>query len=294
MDENFQPSKNARSPEPAHVQKFISEVHRKAIRLIHEVTVPIFAPIGKNRSPRLAGTGVLIEIADLRMLLTASHVTKTGTKDGFDLCICASPPAPFVSIRGSRILSTPPQDQHDVAVVILPDNVVGAISTGRRFLRPDQLAPGYIPKNGVYYAVAGFPDESRVNLDPLRLVQAQPLAYGTRLFSGNPEELPDFDPAVRMAFDFYPDQSFDDQGSQLQVPQPFGMSGCGIWRLFQGPIPGGRRWSADEIRLIGIEHRWYIGHNALVGTGIRWAIQVIWDKFPGLRNQIESAFKKGA
>lgn len=86
---------------------------------------------------------------------------------------------------------------------------------------------------------------------------------------------------------FHPD--IDKLGDQ--PPEPFGMSGGGIW---QSPKPANENavWSAGNMRLIGIQAMWPRHGRFLRATqAVHW-VRLISDNYPDLRSHLQSLFSR--
>ena len=79
-------------------------------------------------------------------------------------------------------------------------------------------------------------------------------------------------------------------GQRVQLPDPRGISGCGIWRLHQaGEDAAG--WSLGRVKLVAIEHRYNADLHVLRGTRIRYVNRILHDCFPELRPEMNRAWK---
>ena len=71
------------------------------------------------------------------------------------------------------------------------------------------------------------------------------------------------------------------------------MSGCGIWRLFEAGTDM-KSWNLDGVKLVAIEHTLKTSQKVLVGTRIRYALQLIYRNHLDLRPVIEMHFGPNA
>ncbi len=124
--------------------------------------------------------------------------------------------------------------------------------------------------------------------DPVsRTSDIKALSYATGLYEGQRDSR---DSNAELLLE-YPEQNQDAAGQLASVPNPRGISGCGIWRLL---TPGKRMsdWSQDDVRLVGIEHRWRKSERYLVGTAIRHAIRLIYRHYDDLHPAMDIAYSK--
>ena len=92
-----------------------------------------------------------------------------------------------------------------------------------------------------------------------------------------------------IALDFDPATIRDDDGRPAVPPHPAGMSGCGIWRLVEAGTDM-NRWKLDDLKLVAINHTLKPTEKVLVGTRIRYALQMIYRNHMDLRPVMEMHF----
>ena len=92
-----------------------------------------------------------------------------------------------------------------------------------------------------------------------------------------------------MYLDYPNDDSwFDENGEPYVRPEPFGMSGGGIWATCVNKLKDDGSldvWTGDDVKLIGIEHAWCKPGEYLVGTPIQHWINLIIEDYPHLKEQ---------
>jgi hypothetical protein len=98
---------------------------------------------------------------------------------------------------------------------------------------------------------------------------------------------------VSIALDFDPTNIRDDAGHPAASPEPDGMSGCGIWRLVEAGIDT-RRWSPDDVKLVAIDHAIRRRTRVLIGTRIRYALQMIYRHHSDLRSAMEMSLGRNS
>jgi hypothetical protein len=98
---------------------------------------------------------------------------------------------------------------------------------------------------------------------------------------------------VRIALDFNEPAVRDDGGQPATPRDPDGKSGCGIWRLVEAGTDA-RPWTTDDVKLVAIDHGHRRRTKVLVGTRIRYALQMIYRNHPGRRPAMEFHFGPNA
>lgn len=228
----------------------------------------------------------MFEIAGEYFVLTAAHVTRPATDFGFAQYIAPRiPKAPLIRLDDAVAHATDPEDPWDLAAVHLPKSTAEKIAEGRKFLRLVQLDHSDGHDKDDILALVGYPEANMVHDTFKRSVRTKPLPYLTVWYGGDRGPIPDSDPGLHLLVEFTRRESVNQSGEEVEVPAPFGISGCGIWRLMNGKSRK-NSWTSNEIRLIGIQHSWMRSLNVLKGTKIKYAIEVIYRQRPDLRKAI--------
>jgi hypothetical protein len=245
------------------------------------------------------GSGVLLEIADHRFLLTAAHVVDFLAIHGFPqyLAPCTSdePPIPLENVKIYTSPIPPGVDQEDpgmcdvdpfdVAVCELPPSVAEKITEPRRFVRLMDIDASVEQIPGLYM-VTGYPIEfTRTNFSH-KLIGSKPLPYVTELYQGECE--PHWQNFIALE---YSHQGVDEHGVLQRMPDPNGMSGCGIWRLAEASKPADL-WKPSDVQLVAIEHSWSRKNGAILGTFVRYALSMIYNNYPLLRPVFKLAYPR--
>jgi hypothetical protein len=231
------------------------EVYARAAAFMHARTIAFWGdhPVRTYGQPRQYGTGVLLQIADVRMIVTAEHVTQAFMKEGLPLIIAArkerATPLAHVTVRKSV--------NFDIAILVLDGEDADLIATEKTFTRlPEVDCDDPTVAVGGIYGVFGYPSvKSNVDHYEKTMTMIGQPCIGSPIEDGRGKELtPDFHPGVHIGIGF----------DSLSNPMPYGMSGCGIWRVHQAGVTP--TWREDDIRLVAIEHTASKGRVALVGT----------------------------
>jgi hypothetical protein len=263
-------------------RQFIRRMHRDAALFTGRTTVVLYVKMKWVGVPRSIGSGVPISVGPYRFIVTAAHVLdlplaqrkniflSPGVLGGtlISLHDCA--------VRGSARSEEGDRlnDHIDLCAIRLTDEAVRLIGPEINFVSPDQFCYDDLSPLGTYLLAHGFPRGSfRVNLCR-RTVRSRSFPYGTIPYRGERGEWSAEDPDVYVDLDFHPERAVDDYGKRVRTPSPRGMSGCGIWRLFDGRSPSAQ-WSINDVRLAAIEHRWNRDLHILRGTKIAYVNQLL-------------------
>ncbi len=268
---------------------FLCRVRDEAIPKIDASTVPIYG--FQDKQVKQNRTGVLFRIADTHFILTAAHVMQEIIQARIPLLADFSTrhkiPIPLVE---GWFHMTEEKDGRDVAAIAIPPSVVADLPAHRQFLTLADIETEPESKRGFYLAF-GFPTEwYRKDQD---LYRTDPLSFLTAIFEGelNPDAF--FDSKVHIALTFEHNAINALTREELSLPQVNGMSGCGLWRIVNYSKAEIVAWSADKIRLVAIQHRWFNQRQYIQGTWITYVLGLIWDNYPSLREAMKISYPKG-
>jgi hypothetical protein len=270
-------------------RRVANECHRQ----IALATVPLY--IGNMENIEKSGSGVLLEIGDHRFLLTAAHVVDLSAIRGFPPYLAPSTEdAPPIPLDEAKIYTSPippgvdrddpnmrDHDPFDVAVCELPPSVAEQIIEPRRFVRLMEIDARTEEIPG-FYMVTGYPREFTKANFSYKLLGSKPLPYATVLYQGERE--PHWGNFIALEYSY---QSVDGDAVVQEMPDPDGMSGCGIWRLAEANKPA-ELWNPTDARLVAIEHTWSKKKRAILGTFMRHALSMIYHHYPSLRAAFET------
>jgi hypothetical protein len=254
---------------------------------IARATIAFF---GWRDRPIQNGTGVLLRIADRHFVIAAAHVLDFPTIHNIPCDVSAhdqpGPPIPLTFVRHlcspippSRRRNDPHMrndDPWDVAVVELTPDLAARLSETRRFLGLPDLDTAAEFSQGIYY-LYGYPNVFVDTDVQARTVQCKYLSYATELYTGERDAR---DSPVDLLVVYSEGQTFE--GEAVSLPWPHGISGGGVWRLAD-PAKPIDFWRPEDVRLVGIEHRWRRDRGYVRGTCIRHAVRLIHDHYPDLR-----------
>jgi hypothetical protein len=273
-------------------RQFIRRMHAGAAPFTGRSTIVLY---GKSwlGTPRILGSGVPLIVGGLNFIVTAAHTLDAslqakrgvylspGVQGGrlVSLADCAVHGSAMPS-SGNRI-----DDLIDLRVIRLTDEAVDALGEGIQFIGLDRIDAddGH---RGTCYFLHGFPRGSvRINWCR-RSFRSTSFPYGTIAYGGERGVWEPMHPDIFIDLDFHPEKNVDDFGRKVRPPKPEGVSGCGIWRLFDGRTPTAA-WSVDDSRLVAIEHRWERSRHILRGTRIVYVNQILARNYQSCREEIE-------
>jgi hypothetical protein len=236
------------------------------------------------------GTGVLLRIGRSCFILTAAHVVdeikdKIGANGRVFVVGGGVIEKPPISLDGGVLLSSPLagnsrvwHDLYDIAAIELRSPVIKPLEGDSSFLELAQLDLAVDHDDGGQFYIYGVP--SRYNQPDhdrgILSVTAFPIA--TKLFTGDRDAFIFFDSDIGLAFDFDAHAGMG-EGSPRVAPPLGGMSGCGIWKIVSADQ---QFMEADpaEAKLVAIEHKEVTSAKAIVGTRIKFVLQMIWNDYP--------------
>lgn len=270
------------------------ELADRAQQVITKYTVCIYVWQKKIKRLAVAGTGVLLRVGDRHFLLSAAHVLDLGFHLKMPMAIQPSldsvPPIPlnFVGRKSSDPSSGMEEndpdlrdsDPLDISLAELTPDTADKLAIRHRFLTLNDVDP--LPPriaDGMY--VFGYPSAlakpGQGDVD----LENWPLGYVTTVLQHEPDQR-DKNKEILL---YFPLESRDLKGTKIEAPPPDGLSGCGIWRLSRAPVrPAASR--LDDMRLVGIQHRWRSSGRYLIGTGVKHILDFLWGCYPDLRSSL--------
>jgi hypothetical protein len=267
-----------------------------AAPLLSATTVALFG-IQENQ-PIQNGSGVLLQIADTYLLLSAAHVLDAMTSHGFDYLIgTGAPSLPMIPLERVEVHSVGmpasgdrDDDPFDIAFVRLSADIAdGLLRSGKRFLRLSQTDSEDRSDAESGYAVYGFPFSLTSNDIDRRVASFRAVRYVTDASRNEKGESRRYDPDRDILLHANPDDIIDEDGTPVSLPRLKGISGCGIWRLTRSRHTDAG-WSADDVRLVGIEHTVTSNPYFIRGTRIAVMNRLIWNALVDLRAAMRVGF----
>ncbi|MBV8757080.1 MAG: hypothetical protein JO257_07395 [Deltaproteobacteria bacterium] len=265
------------------MRDFIRRLELEGIPWLHERTVQIHW-LDKARNVQVPlGSGVLLKIGDTGFLLSAAHVLRHGRRRTLLMFPTESNVA--INLNTSDMRMSIDESVVDVGIARLAPECLAAVEQHRPFLRLDDVVLDDVSPPEGWYAVCGYPGAyTDTDLDA-RFVTSKALCYTSELFG---KALACAVDGVTLALEFAA-HSIDSTGETGDVPDPGGISGCGMWRVHQRGSSS-EAWSAASVRLVGIQHSVVSnrkGPLAFRGTRSHCVVAWIWQEFPDMRSEID-------
>jgi hypothetical protein len=251
-------------------------------RSILTYTVPFFG--FQDGEMKHQGSGVLLRSADKHFVLSASHVVEPSrNKYKIPMFIGAGPlGSAGIPLVGLRIMAA--GDPYDLAVIELSPETSAAIATTHRFLNAAQceFTRSYHPRQP--FLIVGFPAALSENDRDNKRLSIQPFAQVTWLYGSNSQNLPLYEEALHLLFE-YPLEGVDFEGKPVALPPPQGISGCGVWRIAR-PNLSPQEWAPNDFTMVAVEHCLWPDTRALMATRLEHSLSLIRTNHP----ELEPAF----
>jgi hypothetical protein len=254
----------------------------------------------KDDVPWQNGTGVLLRVGHRHFILTAAHVAdeiKAQHDAKNPTFIVGGGMVDRVPIPLDRIvvLSSPLggtkrlwDELYDIAAIEISPFVLENLAGHSAFLDLQQLDLAVDQSERSQFYIFGFPAASNEPDNERRALTTTAFPIYTKLFQGDLSELLFFDAAIGLVFNFDP-QAGGGEGSTRKAMPLGGISGCGIWRIGSGDVPF-MELEPGETKLVAIEHKEVSSSKAIIGTRIKFALQMIHCDYPDLREAFASVF----
>lgn len=240
---------------------------------LYDSVVSLFEPLGRRACPilkkdewgrlTLVGTGVPVIDGRVGMLLTATHVLKelnqdqiiiAGTKTMMRFPLIASG---FSRYNGGNTIDV------DVCALALPAEAVNEMRGFYAFTNATEL--GNLEDENVFtlYGFVGYP-HSKNRWRPAAELRVTPHTYATTAFGRMDgvvtQGKTDW---VHFAMKF-PRKAIRRGQQRLIPPEPYGISGCGVWKVSLDRHSG----NASKPALVGIGIEYIARSNLLIATRI--------------------------
>ncbi len=254
--------------------------------LLTKATVPIFRY--ENSQLLLNGTGVFLRIGDSHFILTAAHVLDASVYRKIPLSLGPERNGgQGILLNGVKIWQSDfPEkadvndpdarlaDPFDIAFIALTAEQAQSLFNLRIPITLQELDLAEKPKAGCFLFL-GYPGDYAQSSKTVQMASVEFLRYLTELDTTN-----DTNNKINVLFRYVPGSVYSD-GTESHLPDPHGMSGCGVWRL-STPMPL-EQWSLDDVKLVATEHEWNRKAHFIRTTPIVHTIRAVYRNFPELR-----------
>ncbi|GLC27776.1 hypothetical protein rosag_42890 [Roseisolibacter agri] len=238
--------------------------------------------LDSKRRLNFVGSSLLFEVGTTRLLVTAAHVLDEEARHG---PLHVATPAGQTTVGGLRRWTQAPDgdrdaDPFDLGFVVLDPQTSQALASCRHLTLEDvdpSLEDPELPEDCL---AIGFPGNWVSHSDPATAVATPMFAVGPRLKASEHQGLGVAEPFhALMGFD--KESSVDLEGPRIP-PDPFGMSGGGLWRFSSL-----RRGQEARNRLLGVLIEWR--GPTLIATRAGVLLSAIRDLVPGASAELSDA-----
>ncbi len=225
-------------------------------------------------------SGVLFRLGERHFVLTCAHEIKDYDKHNLPAFLgpLATDSARPIRLKNCAMVRVE-ENGVDLAIIELENDVVEQLLPTNRFISIAEMdvQAAACP---AYYLISGYPRTQTTMDDTGHGVKTVGLWYVTVLHNGELNPTTTFDPHIHILLSFGK-EALGENGERSLVPHPIGMSGCGIWRLTKDEDRG--TWTPEDVRLVAIQHRYDARRDYVMGSWIRFALQMLWCRCEDLR-----------
>jgi hypothetical protein len=253
---------------------------------IAESTVPIMRTV--ENDVLYWGSGVLLQIADAHFVLSAAHVHRETNPSSLVLPGCGGNGTDngTYSVHAHRSLAPKDftdTDPYDILAMRIDAALADAVRrVGPKFLRMTDIEAFRDPSTSDDYCVCGFPGEFNAPSS-----RGTALLWSTPLYNG-PRAPAHKSHGTEILLQ-YGKAGLDINDSNANLPHPGGMSGCGIWRWTS--TPDFTKTPPARAVLVGIQTGWNRAKRYLVGTKIKYVLDLIYSNYPELRPAMDIHYR---
>jgi hypothetical protein len=267
---------------------FVDRLVRECPKIIQRHTIAFFGE--QNRKQVQCGSGVLVQIGGRHFVLSAAHVLDLHTQHKLPFFLMPDEIGKkLVSLHGATLYSSElpasgdrKDDPMDAGFLELTPQIVSELESSKAFLTLQGIEPNDPFHRRSWYMTAGYPYEVNMSDHELRLHTSTLFAYASWPYYGERGVPQNFNPEFDLCVHFVRDDSTEgDEEVLADVPDPHGVSGCGMWRLASADKPI-EAWKPDDVRLVGIQHSWSIDLDILRGVRVNHPLRMLAVSVPAL------------
>lgn len=193
---------------------------------LRQLTYPLFAVDNQDR-PDLHGSSVLLEVDGHTVLVTAAHVVSDISKIGSTVHVGATDA--ILALPAFARTSLDGKDPLDLAAVRVPDDLL------RHFRTPLPMSEIFVVPTPHMRCIHGYPASKNKQY---RSVDESRRVFVSEVFTyaGASQGLDDEYVSCKKSRDLhialrYQKNSRNAEGDRVQPPDPYGMSGGGLWQV---------------------------------------------------------------
>ena len=250
-----------------------------ASKEILKYTPQLFRKFGNTQPVPIEAwaTGVLLMIEEVKFLISAAHVLEENKKpiNPEDVGIMIGDTFHILNgfIKYAATGLHPNNEKVDLTVWRLDDpDVVADLEKKYRFLCWDQLDVEHNPVTTSNYLMVGFPVTRTKKKPQAKKLKVEPFIFLSKLGESRLYKKVGVEDHSHFIVKYRKRKIKDFNGKIIIGPDPFGMSGCGLWH-----VPVLQRNDQNEVpsRLVAILHEWRKEESLLIATRIHIVTEVI-------------------
>ena len=271
-----------------HFRAFVDRLMRECPPVIQRHTIAFFAE--QSRKQIQCGSGVLLQIGGRYFVLTAAHVLDLHALHRFPIYLMPDEiGGTVISLDGAKLYSSElPQskdrldDPMDAGFLELTPRIVSELVSSKTFLPLRDIDPHDAFHRRSWYMTVGYPYEVNVSDHERRSHTSTLFAYASWPYYGERGMPPNFNPAFDLFVHFMRNDSTEgDEEIVASIPNPKGVSGCGMWRLAAADKPI-ELWKPEDVRLVGIQRSWPKDLETLRGVRVFHPLKMLAESLPEL------------
>lgn len=223
------------------------------------------------------GSGTGIKIDGRYFIVSAGHMLMDAKKNKWDMVLTGrGQPSPEVSSflgYGCRL-----DEFVDIAWIELDPESANSLS--QEFVALNYLSISICYLENDLAMVNGY-QRDLIRIQPFherRKLTLKPLCFQTLTLHPNVWSS-EFNDAIDILLKYPEEGCVDSSGKPINLPEPYGISGGGIWAL---DVNCEGIWAPSKAKLIGIEHSWDPSEHYLRATQIQHWLQMLKEDVPEL------------
>jgi len=272
------------------LQKYFDDIRNECIPAIEAATVPILDL--PNVTFKHDRSGVLYRVGDHHFIVTAAH----GLREivGREILLCVSMNAherlPIPLDNEARFHGTEVEGR-DIAVIRLPDDTARQVAVHKRFISHNEVLAEDDERTG-WYVIVGFPGAWSPRKLGKDFLYSRPLIYSCRAYTdyAKPPSWYRRDVHLLLGFELNAENVTDGRAEKL--PGPYGISGCGVWRVADRSKRGMETVSKHNVSLVAIENNWCETRGYIMATRINWVLNRIIDDYPDVERSMRLTYPR--
>lgn len=232
----------------------------------------------ENGNPYGYATGVFLQIENAHYMITAAHVVDNHVDEIF-----IGYENSFKKLGGELITNSLPdglsrnKDNLDIAILKLDDESIAFVEKKFEFLQDVDIEIDHKQIHAPVYSVIGYPATKNKFNRVTKSLKSNPFIFTTEPANNETYTQLNHDISINVIVNYKKNRVYKNRSKNCVTgPDPFGISGSGLWFLPCQIHPSERRRNY----LIGILHTWPIrNRNFLVATRIDVYLEIIKNQF---------------